>query len=432
MKNLLCTVWILAGFLIGGLPLWASEAQAPAERVPEKIELTLEEAVERVRKIHPDLRLQEFALSRAREEVRLATRAFLPDIDADYIASSAAGGWGLILTAARLLKPVFSLRSLILDREIQKIIQDREKVLLEVRTLEVTQEMKELYASLLVQTHLVKVLRENGARARKRLAFQGALYEVGRITRDEFLKVKADSKKALSESEKAKLYLAESESALRRLLGLGAGELSLEDPQGGESFSLTLPECFEAAFQRNPLLKALLLLEEASEKKRSKGKSKFVVDGLFLGLGDAGGGLFRERPRFGMTGNTSLYDWGKNRIQGRIRDLEHQMLLTENEKKLEGLKRSISENYMNLRALEGEKEASLARLDSARETLRKNRLLLKEGRVPEEEVLQAHSQSSLEELTLWQKGLEAWLFRERLLKDLGFSGMKEWKEAFRP
>jgi len=432
MKNLFCAVWILAGFLIGELPLWASEAQALAERVPEKIELTLDRAVHRVKELHPDLRLQELALSRAREEVRLATRAFLPDIDADYIASSAAGGWGLILTAARLLKPVFSLKSLILDRQIQKILHTHEKVMLEVRTLEVTQEMKELYVSLLAQKRLVKVLGENRGRERKRFRLKDALYEAHRITKEEFLKAKTDFELARSESAKAKLYLERTESALRALLGLGPGELSLEDPQGDASFSLTLFECFEVASRKNPFLKALFLLEKASEKERSKEKSKFVVDGLFLGLGEAGGGLFRARPRFGMTGNASLYDWGKNRIRNQIRDLEHQMQLIEDEKKLEGLKSAILENYTNLKALEREKEASRVRLDSAREALRKNRLLKEAGRIREEEVLQAESQSSLEELTLWQKGLEAWLSRERLLKDLGFSGMKELAEVLSP
>ncbi len=429
MTNVLRFISISALVLAGEVTLYAAGALPPKEPGQKEVRISLAEAIERVKEHHPDLALQQLAVARAREEVMLATRAFLPDIDADYIASSAAGGFGLIMTAARLLKPVFSLKSLLADKQIKRLLHDRENVMLQVQDLEVTQDVKELYVSLLIQTRVIRVLDENASRARKRQELKEALYKEGRITHEELLRQKTDFEKALAESEKAGVYLARSESAFKTLLGLESDKPSLESPAGESSFSLTLEDCFDLAYRKNPLLKALFLLEEASEKERGKWKSKFVVDGLFVGLGESGGGLFSGRARLGATGSVSLYDWGKTGIRNRIRDLDHERLLLEHEKRFEDLRNSISENYAGLKALESEKNAAKAELESAGESLRQKQLYVEAGRTRQEELLQAETESSLEELNFWQKSLEAWLVRERLLKNLGISGMSELREA---
>src|SRR5258708_656400 len=98
MPSILISILIFSGVLTGNTGfLFANEPPTP-------IEISLDQAMGLVKKNNPDIRLQEIAVEKAAQEVKLATRAFIPDLDVDYIASSGVGGFGLILTAAKLLK----------------------------------------------------------------------------------------------------------------------------------------------------------------------------------------------------------------------------------------------------------------------------------------------------------------------------------------
>ncbi|PIW64842.1 MAG: hypothetical protein COW12_04550, partial [Candidatus Omnitrophica bacterium CG12_big_fil_rev_8_21_14_0_65_45_16] len=106
--------------------LFADEPAAMSKTGEPQTVISLGQAMELIKKKHPDIQLQEIAVRKASEEVTLATRAFLPDVDLDYIVSSASGGWGLILTAAKLLQPVFSFRKLMTEKEVKKILRQKE------------------------------------------------------------------------------------------------------------------------------------------------------------------------------------------------------------------------------------------------------------------------------------------------------------------
>ena len=149
IKKKLISTLLLPVLCLGAIPLSFAASSEKIGLGP--VELTLEETLKRVRDTHPGLKEQELAVMRAREEVALATRAFIPDVDLDYIASLAGGGIGLIVTASKLLKPVFSPKSLLAERDAKKMLKEKEEADLKVRELEISYHVKELFIMLLLQ-----------------------------------------------------------------------------------------------------------------------------------------------------------------------------------------------------------------------------------------------------------------------------------------
>jgi len=408
-------------------PLYAFEAEVSKTLDTPSLTLSLEEAIQRVKARHPDLRLQEIAVRKAAEEVKLQTRAFLPDLDADYIASSAAGGAGLILAAARLLTPVFSLKTLVAERKIRKLLEAKEKVLLRARELEVTQEVKELYTGLLIQERLLETLRRNLKLSRERFRLKRIHHREGGLTDEELFRERLTLEEAVSLVEKASLGFRQSGFAFRSLLGVSPLIPVRLLPVGAEEergFPLSLEECFLIAEEKNPLVEALRLMERASERERDKRKARFVVDGFFVGLGESGD-LFQGRPRLGATGNLTLYDWGKKKIKDGLRSLTHETLLLKHQKELEALGRQILKDYSELLLLQREIETSSHDLRLRRESRRRERILQGAGRTRREKVLQAEEGFFEARATFFGKRLEYFIARERLLKDLGVASLAE-------
>lgn len=411
--------------------LYAQEAILPQEVSFSPVSVSLEEALARVKKIHPGLRLQEIAVKRAREEVRLASRAFLPDIDMDLIATSAAGGFGLIVAMARILRPIFSLKTLLTERKIRKLLEEKEKILIRARELEVEQGVKELYAALLIQEKLAELLQRKERLTEERYRLKKIHHHRGGVTDEELFKEKLLLQKARFESTQARALFAQSGLALRILLGIPKEvSFSLLTPEFNEEeeFPLTLHECFILAGERNPVVKSLRLTEAASKKERDKTKARFIVDGLFIGLGESGD-LFQGRPRVGLQGNLTLYDWGKKGIRNKLRGLNHETLLLQDQKELEALARVVAKDYFDLGVLKSERETLGSALRLKREERRRGRILVRMGRVRPEETLKAEGEYLEASGELFGKRLEYFLAREKLLKELGLSGMREFKEV---
>jgi len=418
---------------LGDELLFAAEAEMK-EKVPGEgpLEVTLHEALSRMKTLHPDLRLQEIEIEKAREEVRLVTRAFLPDIDLDYIASSAAGGLGLIVTAARILRPIFSLKSLLLERSTQKILGEKEEVILGLRSLEAEYRMKELYVTLLIQKRLSQVLKENLTRALERFHLKKLHHEEGGLTEEELLREKLALANARAQSEKASALVQQSEFAFRRLLGLGPDEPFSLTSRGliePKAFPLSLKECFRYASEHHPLVKAILLEEEASAKRLGKSDPRFLGDSFFVGFGEATDQLFVGRPRLGFTGTLQLYDWGKRKIKKRIGKLDHESLLVRHAKELDRLGRAILEDYLEIRVLTGELKATEADFGLAFESRRREGILQETGRASQADLLVTESELSIKDAGSWQKGLELFLARERLMKDLGAGSLEDLGKA---
>lgn len=431
MKLLLCLCVILNLLTEDmGKTLYAFEPITPQEVSLSHVTISLEEAIERVRESHPDLKLQELALERAHQEMRLATRAFFPDLDADYIASSAAGGFGLILAAARVLKPLLSLKTLVTERKIGKLLEEKEKVLVRVRALEVGHGVKELYAALLIQERLVTALQGNLLLAQKRYRLKVIYHRAGRFTNEELFREKLIFEKARLELDQVRVLLRQSEASFRILLGLPDGvsfSLVMPEARHGE-FPLSLQNCFLLARERSPNLQSLRLLEAASRKERDKTKSRFVVDGLFIGLGESGD-LFQGRTRLGIQGNLTIYDWGKKGIRNQLRDLNHESLLLHHQKEIEALASLIVKDYLELVLSKSETQTLQSELRLAGEKRRRTRILYRAGRRGQEEILETEGEYQKLRARVFGNQLEYFLKQERLLKDLGLSGAGELKEV---
>ena len=412
--------------------LFSSEPAAIPETNRAQTVISLGQAMELIKKENPDIRLQEIAVQKAAEEVRLATRAFLPDVDVDYIVSSASGGWGLILTAAKLLQPVFSFRKLMTEKEVKKILKQKEETLIRYRELEVEQTVKELYVTLLIERELARILRENEKRSQERFELIAIQHKEGGLNDEELLKEKLGLETAHSEAGKAKTWLRQSEFAFERLLGLPQGEafslkpVSLDEPR---DFPLSLEECLRVAYLKNPMVKALLLEEKASLKRLGIKAPIFRADGVFLGLGEAGGGIFSGKPRFGFTGNLTLYDWGKERLKKRILGLENSELTLKHEKEFQAFESAIVKSYFELQRLQSEIKESGAKSELVSESKRRGEILDEVGRIRKTELLSLESAYVLEKSQDWQKRLEYFLVRERLIKDIGLFSLNELRKV---
>ena len=402
-----------------------------ANENPEPIAISLDQATQLVKKNNPDIRLQEIAVQKATEEVKLATRAFIPDLDLDYIASSGAGGFGLILTAAKLLKPVFSFKKLMTEKEVKKILREKEKVLIRYRELEVEYSVKELYVTLLVQRKLVRILSQNAARSFLRFKLKKIHYKEGGLNDEDLLKEKLALETARAESRKAKTWLRQSQFAFSRLLGLTPDKpFSLMPiPSDSNGFPLNLEECLTVAYAKNAFVQALLLEEKASHKRLKIKDPRFRVDGPFIGLGESSGGLFAGKPRYGLVGNFVLYDWGKSQIQKNIMGLEDKELLLQHDKQFQAFEAAIVKSYFDLQRLQNEISESGTKSELFYESTRREKILREIGRVRETDLLSLENEYAIQETEDWQKHLEYFLIRERLVKDLGFSSLNELEKG---
>jgi len=424
------TLFLTAGILTSGAP-FLSAAEAPVGPKAQ-IEISLDRAIKLVEKTHPDIRLQEIAVRKAAEEVTLATRAFLPDVDVDYIVSSASGGWGLILTAAKLLQPVFSFRKLMTEKEVKKILKQKEETLIHYREQEVRHGVKELYVTLLIQRELVRILGENEKRSDESYQLVEIHHQAGGLNNEELLKEKLALETARSEARKAEAWLRQSEFAFKKLLGIAQGdEISLEPVSGHDSkvFPLSLEECLGVAYAKNPIVKALLLEEKASLKRLGIKESMFRSDGAFLGLGEAGGSLFSGSPRFGFLGNLTLYDWGKERLKKRILGLGHSELRLKHEKEFQAFESAIVKSYFDLERLQNEIAVTGVKSELASEAKRRSEILNDAGRIRKKDFLSRKNEFALERSGLWQKQLEYFLVWERLIKDIGLASLDELREV---
>ena len=427
--------FLISIFLATGILAWDASAVLADETSAwpkTRVEISLAQAIELMKKEHPDIRLQEIAVQKATEEVTLATRAFLPDLDLDYIVSSASGGWGLILTAAKLLAPVFSARKLMTEKEVKKILREKEEVLVRYRALEVEQGIKELYVTLLIQRELARILTENANRSGEKFKLVKIHHTEGGLNDEEFLKEKLAYETARMEAGKAETWLHQSEFAFERLLGLPHGEPFVLEPvsfhESGD-FPLSLEECLGVAYAKNPIVEALLLEEKASLKRLGAKDPMFRSDGAFLGLGEAGGGIFSGSPRFGFIGNLTLYDWGKKRLKKRILGLENAELVLKHEKEFQAFESQVVKSYFELQRLQEEVAESGVKSELFRESKRRVEILGEMGRTRQTDLLSFENEYALQKTEDWQKRLEYFLVRERLVKDLGLFSLDELKEV---
>jgi len=412
--------------------LFADEPPAMSKTGTPQTVVSLGQAMELVKKKHPDIQLQEIAVRKAAEEITLATRTFLPDIDVDYIVSSASGGWGIILTAAKLLQPVFSFKKLMTEKEVKKILKQKEEAMIRYRELEVRQGVKELYVTLLIQRELARILTDNAKRSQERYELVKIHHKEGGLNDEELLKEKLGHETALSEARKAEVWLRQSEFVFEKLLGLPHGEpFSLEPVSADEfdDFPLSLEECLGVAYSKNPMVKALLLEEKASLKRLGIKDPMFRSDGAFLGLGEAGGGIFSGSPRFGFIGNLTLYDWGKERLKKRILGLEHSELHLKHEKEFQAFESAIVKSYFEMERLQSEIEEAGVKTELANESKRRGEILGEAGRIRQTDLLSLENEYVLERSQDWQKRLEYFLVRERLIKDIGLFSLDELREV---
>ena len=282
MRTRMISLFLAIGILTHGIQPARADVTA-GEPVLQKnpVTISLDQAIQLMKAKNPDIRLQEFAVEKATEEVKLATRAFWPDIDVDYIASISSGGFGLILTAAKIFQPIFSFKKLMTEKEVKKILKEKEETLIRYRELEVEYGVKELYVALLIQRELARILDENSARSLERFELKKIQHQEGGLNDEELLKEKFAYETARVQSEKAKTWLGQTELTFDRLLGLPAGESFSLAPIGfsdGEAFPLNIEECLAVAYERNSFVQALLLEEKASRKKLGIKDPKFRVE----------------------------------------------------------------------------------------------------------------------------------------------------------
>jgi outer membrane protein TolC len=408
--------------------LFADEPRLMSKTGGPQTVISLGQAMDLIKKKHPDIHLQEIAVRKAAEEVTLATRAFLPDVDVDYIVSSASGGWGLILTAAKLLQPVFSFRKLMTEEEVKKILKEKEEALIRYRELEVEQGVKELYVTLLIQRELSRILTENAKRSQERYELVKIHHKEGGLNDEELFKEKFAYETARSEAGKAEAWLRQSEFAFERLLDLPHGESFFLEPVSADEvgeFPLSLEECLGVAYSKNPIVKSLLLEEKASLKQLGIKDPMFQADGAFLGFGEAGGGILSGSPRFGFIGNLTLYDWGKERLKKRILGLEHSELVLKHEKEFQAFESAIVKAYFELERLQSEIKKSGVKTELVGESKRRGEILGEAGRIRQTDLLSLENEYTLERSQDRQKRLEYFLVRERLVKDLGLFSLDE-------
>jgi outer membrane protein TolC len=426
----LIALFLTAGILTGDTSLlFADETSLPSKA---RVEISMDQAIALMKKKHPDIRLQEVAVRKAAEEVDLATRAFLPDLDVDYIVSSASGGWGLILTAAKLLKPVFSFRKLMTEKEVKKILKQKEEVLVRYRELEVEQGVKELYVTLLIGRELSSILAENADRSQERFELVKIHHQEGGLNDEEFLRERLASEATRSEAGKAKSWFRRSKFAFERLLGLPHGEpfsLALAPFSESGDFPLNLEQCLRVAYAKNPIVKALLLEEKASLKRLGIKDPMFRSDGAVLGFGESAGGIFSGKPRFGLTGNVTLYDWGKARLKKRILGLENAELVLKHEKEFQAFEGAVVKSYFELQRLQNEISTSRAKSELFSESKRRREILGEMGRVRQADLLSLENEYTLQKTEDLQIRLEYFLVRERLVKDLGLFSLDELREV---
>lgn len=426
-------LWSVIGILTGaGGSLFAHEPGQVMEHKPAQTVISLKQAIRLVKEGHPDIRLQKIAVEKAAHEVKLAARSFLPDVDVDYIVSSATGGWGLILTAAKLLRPVFSFGRLLAEKEVKEILQQKEALLIRYRELEAVQGVKELYAALLLQRELARILEDNKNRSMERFDLMKTHYAEGRLNGKELLREKLAYETARSEAGKAAAWLNRSEIAFEKLLGLPRGGIFSLEPlplYPVMDFPLNLHECLITAYAKNPVIEALLMEEKADLKRLGIKAPVFHSDGAFLGLGDRAGGIFSGAPRFGFTGNLTLYDWGKARLRERILGLEHSGLVLRHEKELQALESAIINAYFELERLQNEIQESAVKSELAHESKRRGAILQAMGRRRQADHLSFENEYVLRQTEGFEKRLEYFIVRERLIKDLGFCSLDELKEV---
>lgn len=435
MPTLLISLFLVIQILTGDLhAALASGAVAEPEIQKTPIIISLEQAIVLMKKKNPDIRLQEVAVEKATQEVKLATRAFWPDIDVDYIASISSGGFGLILTAAKLFQPLFSFKKLMTEKEIKKILREKEKILIRARELDVEYSVKEIYVTLLIQRKLAEILDQNAARSLKRFELEKIHHKEGGLNDEELLKEKLTYETARVQSEKAKTWLRQSEFAFRHLLGLAADDpFSLEPVPFSDLdvFPLNIEECLTVGYEKNAFVQALLLEEKASRKKLGIKDPKFRVDGAFIGLGESSGGLLSGRPRFGVTGNFVLYDWGKSRLHRNILGLEDTELSLKHEKEYQAFEAAIVKSYFDLQRLRNEISESGTKSELFEESKRRKEILNEMGRARQTDLLSLENEYALRISEDWQKRLEYFLVRERLVKDLGLSSLDELQKEIK-
>ena len=433
MPAFLVSLFLVFGILTGDIGyLYANEVPAETEIHKAPITISLDQAIEHMKKKNPDIRLQEVAVEKATQEVKLATRAFWPDIDVDYIASSSSGGFGLILTAAKLFQPIFSFKKLMTEKEVKNILKEKEKILVRDRELEVEYSVKELYVTLLIQRKLARILDENAARSSARFELKKIHHKEGGLNDEELLKEKLAYETARTQSEKARTWLRQTEFAFERLLGLQPGEPFSLEPipfSDSEVFPLNIEECLAVAYARNAYVQALLLEEKASRKKLGIKDPKFRVDGAFIGLGESSGGLLSGRPRFGVTGNFVLYDWGKSRLHKNILGLEDTELSLKHEKEFQAFEAAIVKSYFDLQRLRTEIVESGTKAELFEESKRRGKILRGIGRVRQTDLLSLENEYALQKTEDWQKHLEYFLVREKLVKYLGLSSLDELQKG---
>jgi len=435
MRPHMISLILAIGILLNGIcPLQASATAGKPEIQNVPVTISLEQATQFMKAKNPDIRLQELAVEKATAEVRLATRAFWPDINVDYIASFSSGGLGLILTAAKLFQPVFTFKKLMTEKEVKKILKEKEETLIPYRQLEAEYGVKELYVALLIQRELSRILDENAARNLERFELKKIQYQGGGLNDEELLKEKLACETARGQAEKAKTWLSQSELAFAKLLGLPQGEPFLLAPvslSDSGAFPLNIEECLAVAYEKNAFVKALLLEEKASRKKLGIKDPKFRVDGGFIGLGESSGGLLSGRPRLGLTGNIVLYDWGKSRLRKNILGLEDAELSLKHEKEFQAFEAEIVKNYFDLQRLQSEMRESETRSELFEESKRRQRILGEIGRMKQTDLLSFENEYALKKTENWQKRLEYFLVRERLVKDIGLSSVNELQKEAR-
>lgn len=432
MPTVLVSLFLVITIFAGDVhPVFATVMSEENHKAP--IVISLDEAIGLMKKKNPDIRLQEIAVEKATQEVELATRAFWPDIDVDYIASISSGGFGLILTAAKLFQPIFYYKKLKTEKEIKKILREKEKTLIRYRELEVEYSVKELYVSLLLQRKLSKILAANAKRSLEKFKLKQIHHKKGGLNDEDLLKEKVAYETARSQSEKAKTWLRQTEFAFGRLLGLASGEPFLLAPvsSSDSDFPLNIEECLMVAYQKNSFVKALLLEEEASHKKSGIKAQKFRVDGAFIGLGESSGGLLSGRPRFGVTGNFILYDWGKERLHKNILGLEDTELTLKHEKEFQAFDASIVKSYFDLQRLRNEIAEAGTKSELFEESKRREKILAEVGRAKQIDLLSLENEYVVQKTENWQKHLEYFLVREKLVKDLGFPNLDELRKEIK-
>ena len=176
-------------------------------------------------------------------------------------------------------------------------------------------------------------------------------------------------------------------------------------------------------------MKALLLEEKANLKRLGIKESMFQADGAFLGLGEAGGGIFSGSPRFGFLGNLTLYDWGKERLKKRILGLGHSELRLMHEKEFQAFESAIVKSYFELERLQNEIAVTGAKSNLASESKRRSEILNDAGRIRQKDLLLRENEFALEKSNMRQKRLEYFLVWERLVKDIGLVSLDELREV---